>query len=306
MPSTFVSRARGWACLLLLLPFAARGGDVRPIPQGEASPQHPGVQATTAPETAPETGTDEAPSPSLGTGDAASEEEGGSSGSGWTGRASGLELRASVGLQHWDARTEMDGRQLPAGVSLAGGMVFTLPLSDRLQLAITHQLLPSLTLGLGAGEDLLHGSITSGFSAAGFSSIEGIIAGGFLDLDGGLRVVQGVWLVGGVSVDAQRLGLDRSMLTPGASAGLVLVLHPLIRLQLGIEGRQSLGFGGVINPLTQLQIGSVLGQGARPLPLLEVQIWRDVSLDAYANHRWILGSTQTVQSYLLGLTWRSR
>ena len=85
-----------------------------------------------------------------------------------------------------------------------------------------------------------------------------------------------------------------------------LILHPLVRLQLGIEGRQSLGFGAVINPLPHLQVGSILGQGSRPLPLLEVQVWRDVSLDAYATHRWTLGSTQTVQSYLLGLTWRSR
>jgi hypothetical protein len=223
----------------------------------------------------------------------------------WAGRSGSLELRASVGLNQWDARIEAEVGAIPGGVSLAGGLTLSIPLTDWLQLGITHRLMPSLTMGLGARGSPLQGSVALGFSSAGFSSIEGLIAGAYVDVDGGLRVARGLWLVASAGVDTQRLGLDRSELIPEASAGLIFAVHPRVRLQLGFEARQTFGFGGVFNPHTQLELGSTLEQGSRPWPLLELQVSPRVSLDGYASYRWNPGGTQAVQTYLLGLTWRS-
>ena len=56
--------------------------------------------------------------------------------------------------------------------------------------------------------------------------------------------------------------------------------------------------------MAHLELGSVLGLGVRPGPLLQWQVLPGFSLDGHATMAWSLDGTRTfIQTYQVGFTW---
>jgi hypothetical protein len=192
--------------------------------------------------------------------------------------------------------------------------VLSAALTDHLQLALTHRLAPSVTLRFGERDAPLQGAASLGLGSFAFWTPGALNLEVIAELQGGLRLAPRWWLMGGwqagVWLTPRGPATASSMLrtvNSGAKAGVAIDLHPRLRVQLGLAAHDE------VSSVSQLdgqgptvELGSVLGLGVRPGPLLQWQVLPGFSLDGYATVAWLLDGTRTfIQTYQVGFTWRT-
>jgi opacity protein-like surface antigen len=88
-----------------------------------------------------------------------------------------------------------------------------------------------------------------------------------------------------------------------ADAGYGLTIHNVVSLYLGVGFQRWIQANASGTSGNALQFGSVLMLGYRSLPLVQVHLTRQFSLDAYATWAVVLESGDLSDSYLAGFTW---
>ena len=232
----------------------------------------------------------------------------------WTLPAGTLEARTSVGVSHFywpeDPLIGVFPRSSPTG-----SLVLSAALTDHLQLALTHRLAPSVTLRFGDRDAPFQGAASLGLTSFAFWTPWVLGLDAFAELQGGLRLAPRWWLIGGLRTGVALAPADflatssgLSTMRAAAKAGVVIDLHPRLRVQLGLAASYQVSPNSELNgPWPSVDLGSVLGLGVRPLPLLQWQLLPDLSLDGHATASWLLDGTGIViQAYQVGFTWSTQ
>lgn len=186
--------------------------------------------------------------------------------------------------------------------SFAGVLALTYGITDRLAWSVP---MPALTYRIGT-EGTFEAFPNAGLTSIGYSSISGVL--GTVSAGVGTRTwvtprlslltnTSGDWMWGG----------RRDIYTARATGGASLLLGDLVTLSAGagISGERAVFDDPALARSTTSSIvfGSVQTLGFRQIPLVQVHVSKQLSLDAYASWAVGLHGEGTTDRYLAGLTW---